>query len=266
MADQNQDNVEQQVEQKNDAVEYTALEQEAMQQGWVPENEYNGDPDRFVSAKEFIQRGEFFKKIDHQNRQIREYQKQVEHLASLSKKSFEAGVQKAMADLKQAKKEAFAEGDADKLIEIDEQMDHLKEQAQQLRREQTQQIAQTAQEIHPELQSFINRNSWYENDKIMRAAADTIGVELAQSGMSATEVLREVEKRIKTEFPHKFHNPNRERAGAVEGGSAVRRSAKNDDVQLTPLEQRMMKQFAAQGVMSEKEYKDQIRKINNGEV
>lgn len=266
MAEENQ-NV---VENENTEVvekEYTPIEKEAMAQGWVPEDEYDGDPDRFVSAKEFIQRGEFFRKIDSQNREIREQRKQIEHLAQLSKQSFEAGIKKAMADLKQAKKEAFAEGDADRLIEIEEQMDNLRDQQTQIQAQKAQQVQAVAQEIHPELQAFINRNSWYESDPIMRGAADVLGTQLAQQGLSPTEVLREVETRIRKEFSHKFHNPNRERAGAVEGGAAIRRAAKNDDVQLTPLEKRMMKQFVDQGVMTEKEYKDQIRRINsNGEM
>ncbi|MDE3022995.1 MAG: hypothetical protein KGI54_14245 [Pseudomonadota bacterium] len=240
--------------------QYTKVELEAMDQGWVPEEEYTGDPDRYVSAKEFIQRGELFKKIESQSRELREQRKMLEHLSQLSKQSYDAGVKQTLANLRNARKEAFAEGDLDKVSQIEERIDAVKEQVEaQKASENIPQVPQVA----PELQTWIDKNRWYETDVVMRGAADAIGIQLAREGRSPTDVLREVERRIKQEFPNKFHNPNRDRAASVEGGNGVRKVSKNsDDVELTPLERDMMNKLVRAGHLTEKEYKDQIKQIN----
>lgn len=248
--------------------EYTALEQEAMAQGWVPEEEYNGDPDRFVTAKEFIQRGEFFRKIESQSKIIKDLNRQIEHLARMSKQSFEAGVKKTLQELKQAKKEAFAEGDVDRVTDIDEQILEVKTQAQLAAQQNAQRGAEAIQEVHPELQAWIGRNRWYETDVIMRGAADALGVQLANQGYSPTEVLHKVEQQIKEQFPQKFRNVNRDRPNAVENGSGRRggRGASVDDVELTPLEREMMGKLVKAGHLTEKEYKAQIKEARLREV
>lgn len=242
--------------------QYTPIELEAMDQGWVPEEDYTGDPDRYVTAKEFVQRGELFKKIESQNRELRDQRKMLDHLSQLSKQSYDAGVKQTLANLKNQRKEAFAEGDLEKVSQIEDRIDSVKEQVE-LQKQQQVTIQPYTQQVAPELQAWIDKNRWYENDVALRGAADAIGVALAKEGRSPADVLREVERRIRTEFPNKFHNPNRDKPGAVEGTGGVRKTGKgSDDVELSPLERDMMGKLVKAGVLTEKEYKDQIKRLN----
>ena len=51
---------------KQEPVQLTAIEERASAQGWRPKDEWDGDPDEWVSAREFVRAGELFKKIDDQ--------------------------------------------------------------------------------------------------------------------------------------------------------------------------------------------------------
>jgi hypothetical protein len=71
--------------------QFTEIEQRAAEQGWRPQDEWDGEPDDWRTAREFLDRGEFFKKIDEQNRTIKELRKTqtdfAKHLDTRSKKT-----------------------------------------------------------------------------------------------------------------------------------------------------------------------------------
>lgn len=52
------------------APEYTKIELEAMDMGWRPKSEFNGDEDDFIDAKEFVRRKPLFDKIDSTTREL----------------------------------------------------------------------------------------------------------------------------------------------------------------------------------------------------
>jgi hypothetical protein len=73
-----------------------------------------------------------------------------------------------------------------------------------------------------------------------------------------------VERDVRDTFKPQFANKNREAPSAVEGGSGNRRVAaakSEDDVTLTDEEARVMKTLVAQNVMTEAEYKKQIKAL-----
>ena len=54
--------------------EYSSAEQAAMEQGWLPKEDWEEagrDPDEWRSAREFNDRGEFFKTIHQQKREMK---------------------------------------------------------------------------------------------------------------------------------------------------------------------------------------------------
>ena len=48
--------------------QFDEYEQRASAEGWVPKEEWTGDPAQWRPAKEFLDRGELFKKIEEQVR------------------------------------------------------------------------------------------------------------------------------------------------------------------------------------------------------
>jgi hypothetical protein len=163
-------------------VTYTKTQEEALSQGWVPKEEFEGDEDKFVDAAEFVRRGELFRKIESQSKELKDVKKALNELAKHNAKVREVEYTRALESLKHQKKTALSEGDADRVVDIEDRIDLVKDQQKQLANQVIQDIREEV--LNPELTSWINKNGWYETDKKMRAYADTIGVQLHQEGMS----------------------------------------------------------------------------------
>jgi hypothetical protein len=255
MAEENT-NVDQSTDQQQDQQpQLTAVEQKAMESGWVPQEEWEGDPEQWRPAKEFLDRGELFKKIEDQNRTIKEFKRALDDLKGHHAKTRETEYARALAALKQQKQSALEEGDAASVIKIDDQIDLVKEEQSRLKQE-----PQDTPQLNPEFVEWVDKNKWYETSQPMRAYADALGRDLAYKGLSPSEVLREVEKQVKTEFPHKFTNPNRNKPGAVEGSTAKGNKSESS-ITLDDDERRVMQRFVRTGVMSEKEYMAELKRI-----
>ena len=252
-------NTPQEGQQESNDVQLSPTQQEALNQGWVPKEEYHGDPEKWVDAGEFLRRGELFKKIESQGRELKEVRRALDGLKTLHASVREVEYQRALETLKAQKKEALESGDADAVIAADERIDLVKEQQRMLAMEQTT-ATQPSGEQHPIFVEWKNRNSWYESSRPMKAFADARGAELAAEGISPPEVLKIIEKEIRQEFPQKFQNQRQNRAPAVETGNNKGGSSKAA-FQLTPEERRIMQTFVRQGVMTEEKYIADLKKI-----
>lgn len=248
------------------AAEPTSSEVAARAAGWVPKDEYNGDPNKWVDADEFNRRGPLFEKINGQSRELKEVKKALEQLKAHHAQVEAAAYKKAVEDLKAAKKAALIDGDVDLILDIDDKIAEAKEKEQEFNQKRAQEAAQAATqtaEVHPEFQAWIDRNAWYTSSKPMKAFADTLGLELQAKGMSPSDILRQVENQIKEEFPHKFRNANRDKPGAVEGaGKGTGKAAGGSavDLHLTEQERKIMNTFVRQGIMTKEQYIAELKK------
>jgi hypothetical protein len=235
----------------------SAIEQKAAEQGWVPEEEWEGDPEQWRPAKEFLDRGELFKKIEDQNRTIKEFKRALEDLKGHHAKTRETEYKRALETLKAQKVQAIEEGDAQSVVKIDDQIDLVKEEQRKLA-SQAQEPA--VPEMNPEFVAWVERNNWYDRDQNMKIFADALGQRLAMAGKSPSAVLAEVERQVREEFPHKFKNPNRDKPGSVEG-STNKGGKSGSEVSLSEDERRVMQRFVRTGVMTEKEYMAELKRI-----
>ncbi len=238
------------------------VQQEALSMGWVPKEEFDGDPERWVDAGEFIRRGELFRKIESQSKEMKELKKALNELAKHNSQVRQVEYERALKQLKEEKKRAIAEADAERVVEIDDQLDLVKEQQRQLRNEPVQQIAQDVAQEHPVFASWKGRNGWYETDVAMRGWADARGVQLAQEGKAPNEVLTQLEKEVKDRFKEKFHNSNRDRPAAVEGNTPRGRT-KEADIELSDVEKTVMKTLVDGGHITKEEYLRQLKDIKS---
>jgi len=240
--------------------ELSPVQEEALSQGWVPKDEYDGDPERWVDAGEFVRRGELFRKIESQSKELKDVRKALAELAKHNSKVREVEYARAVEALKAQKKVALSEGDADRVVDLDDKIDLVKDQQKQF---QNQQIQETIpQEVHPELKNWMGNNSWYESNRTMRAWADARGVELAEEGKSPREVLKALEGEVKERFKEKFRNPNRDKPGAVEGAVATRRGAGiESEIELSDVEKTIMKTLVDGGHITKDEYLKQLKAV-----
>lgn len=250
---------EQKAVQEQQPKQLTAIEQKAADQGWVPQDEWAGEPDDWRPAREFLDRGELFKKIDEQNRTIKDLKRSQQDFARHYDKVKETEYKRALADLKAQKKEALLEGNADAVIEIDEQI------AETRQAQQTAAAQPVIQEpvSNPIFDAWVEKNSWYQNYEEMQAFADRIGTKLgAAGGMGPREILSEVERQVKEKFAHRFQNPKRNAPAAVEGsGSRGAAGSKKDTFELTAEEKRVGERFVRQGVLTWDKYVADLKKV-----
>lgn len=241
-----------------DKPQFTEIEQRASEQGWRPEDQWDGDPAAWRPAKEFLDRGELFKKIDEQNRTIKEFRRALDDLARHHSNVREAEYKRARQELLAQKKDALLEQDADKVIEIDERLDAVKD-AQ--RAAAAAPVVQTQPQLNPDFVQWKEKNSWYGENEAMTAYADRIGNQLAGPGADAKSILVEVERRVKKEFATKFENPARKQPAAVEGGGA-KGGAKKESYELSSEERKMMQRFVKTVPgMTEEKYIADLKKI-----
>lgn len=218
--------------------ELSPVEQEALAQGWVPKEQFDGDESRWVDAGEFVRRGELFKKIDSQNREIKEVRKTLAALKEHYTKVEEAAYNKALSALKAQKVSAQKEGEFEVAAELDDEIKRVEEEKVALKES----IPDVPEEnvVHPELQAWMDRNTWYKTNIRMRAVADAIAAEGAANGVKGPALLKAIDAEIRKEFPTKFTNPNRDKPSSVEGGGRQGVSAKAG-YQLSEQEERIFK-------------------------
>ena len=233
------------------------IEAEAREQGWKPKEEYEGDPTKWRPAKEFVERGELFGKIDHMGKELKETRKALKMLQDHHTKVRETEYNRALTELKALQKKHLEEGNSDGYLETTELLTDLK--AEQKAREVVQQ--NVPNQPDPRFINWVSANKWYEKDAEMRKYADTLGAGYAASnpGIDPEEVLQYVTKEVRTRFSTKFVNPNREKPSTVEGASTG--AANKSSFELTDEERKVMNTFVRAGVMSKEDYIAQVKQM-----
>lgn len=198
-------------------------EKEARAMGWVPQEEWRGDPDKWRDKKEFVEFGDNIMPILRSNnkmlidkqtksdariaqleqvlREYSEHNKKIEERAyERAKKEYEAGREQIMAE----QKKAASEGDISKYHELETQKEKLESTKPEKPEE-------TSTAIPPEVEEWRQENPWYDEDQELQAAANIIGQAYRQvhPRMATKNVLKYMKQQIEKLYPEKFENPNR---------------------------------------------------------
>lgn len=195
--------------------EYSEIEQRAIEMGWRPKEEYDGEDADFIDAKEFVLRKPLYDKISQQSKQIKNVTKALETLKDHYTKVSEAEYNRALAKLKEERKEALVTGDADAFERAEDSIKRAEAEFDQIREAAAQPLVAPEPVMNPMFINWKNRNPWYESTGYMRTFADNLGVQLHQRGVPPEDILKEVEAAVKKEFPTKFSNPNKSNAPNV---------------------------------------------------
>lgn len=251
---------EQNTETQNDSQEqeFNEVEQRAVEMGWRPKDEWEGDPAKWRSAELFVELQPFYEKIESLSKQNKNHKKQMEQVAKDMMVIKDQAYQKALAELRSERQTALEEGDFARATVLEDKMDLVKEERQQTKQAMTQAV-EDKQEEAVAFVEWKTRNTWYNRDEDLKDWADARGIRLHQSGMSPDEVLGQLEKEVRTRFPEKFTNPNRNKPGAVESGN--RGSARAEKVSMTPEEKRIMDTIIRSTGMSEADYLKEYKSV-----
>ena len=238
-----------------------SIEDRAREQGWKPKEEFDGDTSKWVSAETFVAKGELIDKIESLGKRLKDNDKTIAMLKEHHARVKETEFKNAVAFLKSQKKEAYENGDVDKIIEIDDKIAEVRD----TQKRQQEEIAATQSnegEAHPDFIAWTSENKWYERNSEMKTDADMIGAAYKRNNPLKTpqEILEHVTGKIKKLYPDEFMNQNRNRPSAVEGGGQ-RQVASRDAFALTDEEKKVMNTFIRQGIMTKEEYTNEIKKV-----
>lgn len=248
-------------EQSNEP-QYTEIEQKALEMGWRPKEDFEGSEDDFIDAKEFVRRQPLFDKIEHTTRELKAVRKALDALKAHQGTIEEGAYKRAMQDFKKEQKAALEEGDIVKYHQITEQIDQAKEEAANIRA-QRESIQVQDNVVHPQFQSWVNRNPWYNSAPHMRIYADQVGQQFIAQGNTPDQVLKLVEEAVRKEFPNKFSNPNKKDAPVVENSSrrtANTKGGSGEDYPLTEQERTIMNTLVRGGHITKEKYIADLKK------
>ena len=248
-------------ETNQEEVKVDPFEEKALAMGWRPKTDFEGEEVDFIDAKEFVRRKPLFDKIEVTKKELKETQKALKTLQGHYDKVRETEYTNALSTLQSKKKQALTDGDADALIEIDDQILDIKTE-ERLAKEQAKQVST---QPDPRFVTWVAENKWYTTDGELRSVADEVGLAHSKSNpdKSPEEVLEYVVKRVKKLYPEKFVNPNKSRPSSVEGGSAhtPTRQSNTDDFELTEEEQRVMTKLVRAGALTKEQYITDLKMI-----
>lgn len=207
------------------------IEEKAAKMGWVPQEEWKGDPDKWRPAEEFVERGENIVPIMRER--IDKLEKELEVISKLNKSELKKvresayeqakkEYEKELATLNKEKFEAIQEADVDKYQQIEGKISKL--QKPEAPKEESPQV-------NPVFEEWHQKNPWYapdisnvgDADETLTLFANAIAgkIQAEKPGLPPDKFFAEVEKRVRAEFPHKFENPKRKEPGIAESGHAA---------------------------------------------
>jgi hypothetical protein len=179
---------------------YTEIELEAMEMGWKPQDQI-ADDIPFVDAEEYVARKPLYDGLRSLNKKIKRQDSVIDELTKLNKKIEEATYERAIQELTEEKRLAYASGDIDEVMQIDEKI-----------REQ-ENSRTPADEYPPEYYTWVEDNDWYVSDAELKAYADMVGTGMRQVNpdMTTQQFFDKVAIEVKARFPEKFSKalPNR---------------------------------------------------------
>ena len=218
------------------------VEKDARVFGWVPKEEFRGSEESWVDAETFVKRGKEINPILRANnerlkkemeaerqkhtREIAELKTATEEFKQFQKDAFERKQQQLeteLGDLKNQRKEAIREGDADLVVELEDRIEEVKEEKAK-KVEVKQPVAapqETEVKLDPTLSEWIeNNNSWFGPDVEATEIANGIGASIRRQfpQLSGKAFLDKLDEKLKQRVPELYGNQNQTR-NAVEGST-----------------------------------------------
>ena len=217
------------------------IRQEAESQGWVPKEKFRGNESDWVDADTFVKRGReilpilrknnenLIKDLNSTKEQLKEFREAAEEFKKFQRDAYERKAQdyeKRIQEIRESRAQAISDGDGQKVNALDDALDaakdELKEAKQAVKDADKAPIETPAStEIDPGLQQWLDRNTWFGQDKRMTGIVNGIGESLRLEfpllkGQAFLEKLDEV---LAEEFPGKFGAEKKSPTSRVESGS-----------------------------------------------
>jgi hypothetical protein len=200
--------------------------EEAKRMGWVEQEKFKGDPDRWVEAEKFVERGknelpimrERQKKADSNiknlNNKISKMSDTFKEFRNYAEKREQSAVDKAVKDITAKQRVAVEDGDTPAFDKLEEEKTSL------LQEELT--VPEINDDImEEELQAWVgDGNEWFYDDKELGDYAAHMSPHIAKkTNATGAAFFDEVKKEVMLRFPDKFKKPQKAAPPELESGT-----------------------------------------------
>lgn len=227
------------------------VEEQARGMGWVPEEEFKGDPPKhgFKTAQEFIDAEKDIlpvvqSKVERIEKELADSKKANLQFGEFFKdyKQREEKEKKGLREeLQQVKQQAVTDGDGEAFIKAERELADLDPEPQQMT---------------PVQSGWLQDNKWYGTDENLTVFADGMAERLVGQGYTdqSPAYFEELSKRVKAFSPDQFGNPNRDKPGTVETATEKAASKSKSYESLPPEARKACDSFVKQGFMTQEDY------------
>jgi len=213
---------------------------EAESQGWVPKERYRGNEADWVDADTFVKRGREILPILRKNNenlikdlqatkdQLKEFREAAEEFKKFQRESYERKAQEyegQIREIKESRAQAISDGDGQKVNALDDALDQAKENFKEAKQSVRDVVSAkepepTPEAIDPNLQAWLDRNTWFGQDKRLTAVVNGVGesLRLELPLLKGQAFLDKLDEVLAEEFPNKF-GKKQSPSSRVESGS-----------------------------------------------
>ena len=216
------------------------IQHEAESQGWVPKEKFRGNEADWVDADVFVKRGReilpilrknnenLIKDLNATKEQLKEFRQAAEEFKQFQRETYERKVNEyelRIQEIKESRAQAISDGDGQKVNALDDALDLAKEEYKEAKQAvKDADVVKTPEpvqaEIDPGLQAWLDRNTWFGEDKRMTAVVNGIGESLRVEFpmLKGKPFLDKLDEVLAEEFPNKF-GKKQSPSSRVESGS-----------------------------------------------
>lgn len=199
-------------------------EAEAAKDGWAPQDQWKGDPDKWKSAEQFVKDGENINgilkskvdRLDQRVSELLESNKKLNEMSQRQIKKEKAETARLISELESVKAQAITDGDGAAAVKAERDINELRESSKEDPSEQMDPLAAT----------WLTNNEWYSTNEKLAAFADGIAERVARRGFTGQAYYDELTRQVKETFPDEFGNKNRSRSNGVETDGKVATDSK----------------------------------------
>lgn len=223
---------------EKEAPQLSSMEEKASARGWRPQEEWEGDPDEWVDARTFVQKGELMDTIHAERKRAKKLEQELDgvkssvtDIQSHYEKLAKAEVEKTLKELKAQRREALRIDDHDTVDEIEERIDEIKSEKDKIEQAaKDQSTAPKAAPLPPEVSTWLKDNPWADENSstydegMASEALSLLQAEVSRNGYGGTESLNSVKSKMERLYPEKFSTPKRVPT-SVDGSHASNKGA-----------------------------------------
>lgn len=203
------------------------VEQEARTLGWLPKEQFKGDPAKWTDAETFVARGKEIMPILRKNNErllaevgtvrtqlnevqtaLKEATESLEEFRKYNEETSRRAYERAVRDLRAQKVEAIKEGDGEKVVEIEDAMAQLDAQSKKVTSapapapKPAAAAPAPAPEIHPDFKAWEQDNkAWLAEPEKQAYAQSVAGFVRAQNPtLQGRAFLDEITKMVEKHF------------------------------------------------------------------